>query len=72
MSNRPHIRAPRRPVDPLLTRLAIKASSALRGCTCAPNITHRRDGTVTVAHDSWCPAHDTGMMLVGLPKRRHR
>ena len=46
---------------------AVEVTSALHGCTCRPDIErHHRNGlaSVSVFHDSWCPAVDSGSQLV--------
>lgn len=48
-------------------REAILLGSAIRGCTCTPNLRHyRHDGMqhVDVMHDDDCPAMDTGTQYV--------
>ena len=74
MSNRPHRRRrPRalRPARPQVTT-TVALVSALRGCTCDPDVSTRHgEGViaVNVAHDDDCPvAH--GRDVAVLPNRR--
>jgi 3D (Asp-Asp-Asp) domain-containing protein len=55
-------------MDPDAVRTAIALTSAVRGCTCQPNVVHR-GLVVRIEHDDWCPASDTGQALVIAPKR---
>jgi hypothetical protein len=79
MSNRPHRRRPRarRPARPQITT-TVALVSALRDCTCDPDVSTRHGGgdnggviSVQVAHDPDCPvAH--GRDVAVLPNRGRR
>ena len=75
MSNRPHRRARprRRPARPQVTS-TVALISALRGCTCEPDVSTRHgEGVIAVqvAHDDDCPVV-YGRDVAVLPKRRRR
>lgn len=57
----------RRRRRPLFTLADIAIASAVRGCACRPAVKRRHlAGRVEadVFHDGWCPAADTGSMLL--------
>jgi hypothetical protein len=60
-----------RPTQRKLYRDAIRLGAAVRGCTCFPDIRHRKTGglvfDVALYHDEACPAYDTGTQLILLP-----
>lgn len=63
MSNNPHRRRRANRFTPTEIDIVTTLGSALRGCTCSPDIsrTHTGDMThLTIAHDDDCPASNTG------------